>query len=234
MNWLHIEHWLRQLYGKDIPSFERNKENYELCQQLKKFDFQSVEFTSSFVHGHLPLTEHTRQITQSLAMMTAELGLDSTELSSFYSMLTKLKSDQMELKHELDSIYQLEYTLDQFQIEANKELSTLQSLLVDLEHQVKEIKKEEDEPLERLTTNYAQLKEHYHPIDTSLSQLVELESRVSVTERSLKENKHALKTYDALPSDMVLASIKLKETQQVLHELEQQREYLLTNIYSIQ
>ncbi|OBZ81933.1 hypothetical protein A0J61_10019 [Choanephora cucurbitarum] len=228
-----IEGWLRELYGKEIPSFERTRENYELCQQLKKFDFQSVEFTSSFVHGHLHLTEHTRQITQSLAMLTAELGLDSTELSSFYSILTKLKSDQLELKHELDSIHQLDYTLDQFQIEANKELNTLQavcvtSLLVD---QPKEIDKErEEESLE--TTEYDPSEAQHGPI--SLSQLVELESRVNATERALKENKHVLKTYDALPSDMVLASIKLKETQQVLHELEQQREHLLTNIYSIQ
>ncbi|KAI8079588.1 uncharacterized protein B0P05DRAFT_541228 [Gilbertella persicaria] len=215
-----------------IPAFERNSVNYQSLVQLEQLDFHTPFLIQLVLKGDLNLSNDTQL--DELALITACLGIDSVELSRFYTAIAQLKMNQMDTKHELDYLNDINHTLDEFQVNADKELDKLQTLLSNLQEQAHE-PREQEQTEHDLTSEYLYLKEQYNALaiekkGLTLSRLFELESRANGIEKVLKEKKRILKTYEGLPSDMVLASMKVRETQKELHQLEQQREALLTEI----
>ncbi|CAO3610209.1 unnamed protein product [Mucor hiemalis] len=88
----------------------------------------------------------------------------------------------------------------------------------------------------KITSQYLALESKYRQLDIErkgirLTHLQELDTKANAIEAELNEKNHILTTsfYD-LPSDMVLASVKIQETQDQLAELESEREHLLSEI----
>lgn len=76
-----------------------------------------------------------------------------------------------------------------------------------------------DQLFKQESHNYIQLKTHYSDIEKKgikIEDLLQLEDKIATLELSIEEKNRQLKSFQGLPSDMVLASLKIKETQEEL------------------
>ncbi|OAD00535.1 hypothetical protein MUCCIDRAFT_166312 [Mucor lusitanicus CBS 277.49] len=86
---------------------------------------------------------------------------------------------------------------------------------------------------EILSSEYRLLQQKYDDLgveETTLTKMQELENQADAAESQCRHQQMKLESFAALPSDMVLASIKIQEAEDDLHQLEQVRETLLSEI----
>ncbi|KAG2198627.1 hypothetical protein INT46_006404 [Mucor plumbeus] len=237
MDWSHVDSWLSSIFkGNPIPDFARTNNNYQLINTLKNLNFNSMTLIQHILNNklHFNLSKDSEKSIDSLAMLADSLGMDSVELT-----LSRLSMDQMKLQHEFLKLDEMEYMLTQSQKKADDELSLIRSMLLNLQQETQENTVQQQQQnyslseKEILTSEYNLLQKKYNDIgiqDSTLSKIYELESKADTVESRCKQQEKLLESFTILPSDMVLASIKIQKTEDDLRQLEIERESLLSEI----
>ncbi|KAI8641103.1 hypothetical protein BD408DRAFT_444563 [Parasitella parasitica] len=244
MDWSHVDSWLSSIFkGNPIPEFERTNNSYQFINTLKNLNFNSMALVQHILNNklHFNLSNDSEKAIDSLAMLAESLGMDTVELSNYYTALSKLTMDQMELHHESSKLDEMEYMLKQSQKEIDHELSSIKSMLLNFQRETRESteQRQRDNSLnekEMLISEYNLLQKKYNDLgnqDCTLSKIHELEVKTDAAESQCSQQKKILESLTILPSDMELASIKIQRTENELHQLEQEREMLLQEIVNI-
>ncbi|KAL7326777.1 hypothetical protein PS15p_209058 [Mucor circinelloides] len=238
MDWSHVDSWLSSVFkGNPIPDFERTNDNYQLMNSLKNLNFNSIPLIQHILKSklHFKLSNESEKAIDSLAMLAESLGMDTIELSNYYTAVSKLSMDRMELQHESSKLDEMEYMLVESQKKADDELSLIKSMLLNLQREPQEIAVQQQEISEKeiLSSEYSSLQKKYSELgvrESTLTKILELENKADAVESQCKQQEMKLESFTSLPSDMVLASIKIQEAEDDLRRLEQERESLLSEI----
>ncbi|CAO0801758.1 unnamed protein product [Mucor circinelloides] len=162
MDWSHVDSWLSSVFkGNPIPDFERTNDNYQLINSLKNLNFNSIPLIQHILKNklHFKLSNESEKAIDSLAMLAESLGMDTIELSNYYTAVSKLTMDRMELQHESSKLDEMEYMLAESQKKADDELSLIKSMLLNLQREPQEIAVQQQEISEKeiLSSEYSSL-----------------------------------------------------------------------------
>ncbi|KAL9542567.1 hypothetical protein MBANPS3_008554 [Mucor bainieri] len=175
--------------------------------------------------GYFKLSNDSEKAIDSLAMLAESLGMDTVELSktkqkeiSYYTAVSKLTMDRMELQHESLKLDEMEYMLAESQKKADDELSLIKSMLLNLQQEPLEIAVQQQQigEKEALSSEYNLLQKKYDDLgvhELRLTKIQELESKADTAEAQCKHQETRLESFTSLPSDMALASIKIQEAE---------------------
>ncbi|KAI8076058.1 hypothetical protein BDF21DRAFT_422482 [Thamnidium elegans] len=238
MNWSHIDSWLSTLYKEqEIPQFERTNKNYEILNNLKKLNFNSTKLVENYIINHTvecdtsSVSESNKKALDSLGSIGQVLGISQTELSNYYTAITKLSLNKMDNHIQDEKLNEIDYTLNQWQHEMTQELTNMKAILSKLQCRRRDDNKSE-QMINPNTSEYLILEKKYNDlnIQTRLNHLNHLDLKSNAIESDLLTKSDILTSYLDLPTDLALASIKIQETEDELHELEAKREYLLSDM----
>ncbi|GAN11470.1 proteasome assembly chaperone 2-like [Mucor ambiguus] len=149
--------------------------------------------------------------------------------------------DRMELQQESLKLDEMEYMLAESQKKADDELSLIKSMLLNLQQEPKEIAVQQQQigKKEILSSEYSLLQKKYDDLgvqESALTKIQELENKADAAESQCKHQEIKLKSFASLPSDMVLASIKIQEAEDDLTRNESKANgapAYYTNLYCI-
>ncbi|KAK4521103.1 Kinesin- motor protein [Mucor velutinosus] len=238
MDWSHVDSWLSSVFkGNPSPNFERTNDSFQLINTLKNLNFNSMPLIQHILMNklHFKLSNDSEKAIDSLALLAESLGMDTIELSNYYTAVSKLTMDRMELQHESLKLDEMEYMLAESQKKADDELSLIKSMLLNLQQGPQEtaVQRQQIGEKEILSSEYSILQKKYDELgvqESTLTKIQELENKADAAELQCKHQEMKLESFTSLPSDMVLASIKIQEAEDDLHRLEQVRENLLSEI----
>ncbi|GAA5803881.1 hypothetical protein HPULCUR_009366 [Helicostylum pulchrum] len=131
-----------------------------------------------------------------------------------------------------DKLNETDYALNQWQHEMTDELINMKAILSKLQSRRRDDNKSE-QMINPNKSQYLILENKYNDlnIQTTISHLKHLDLKSNAMESDLLTKSNILTTsYLDLPTDIALASIKIQETEDELHELEAKREYLLSDM----
>ncbi|KAI7896396.1 uncharacterized protein EV154DRAFT_492097 [Mucor mucedo] len=235
MNWSYIHAWLATLYkDREIPSFDHTDKNYHILENLKNLNFNSTELVENIIINATAVEFDTSSLTlqgnhalHSLAVIAQYLGIGQTELSTYYTAITQLSMDRMDSHLELERLRHIDSCLQEG---FDGHLLKMESILTKLKEN-RDVNNSKHMMNQNGTdqSEYLVLEKKYNNlgIRTRLSHLYELDSKSDSIENILLEQSTSLASFKTLPPDMTLASIKIQETELLLHELESQREAAL-------
>ncbi|KAI9245423.1 hypothetical protein EDC94DRAFT_414843 [Helicostylum pulchrum] len=235
-----MDSWLSTLYKEqEIPQFERTNKNYEILNNLKKLNFNSTKLVENYIINNTAVlcdtsfvAESNRNALDSLGSIGQVLGISQTELSNYYTAITKVSMNKMHKQIEDDKLNETDYALNQWQHEMTDELINMKAILSKLQSRRRDDNKSE-QMINPNKSQYLILENKYNDlnIQTTISHLKHLDLKSNAMESDLLTKSNILTTsYLDLPTDIALASIKIQETEDELHELEAKREYLLSDM----
>ncbi|GAA5812152.1 hypothetical protein MFLAVUS_005602 [Mucor flavus] len=206
MNWSHV---------RLIPGFQHYTKN-------KKF--LTVCDTSSVAESDIDALD-------SLGSIGQVLGISQTELSNYYTAITKVSMIKMHKQIQDDKLNQTDHALNQWQQQMTLELTHMKAILSKLQCRRRDDNKSE-QMINPNKSQYLILEKKYNDlnIQTRLNHLNHLDLKSSAIESDLLTKSDLLASYLDLPANIALASVKFRETEDELHELEAKREYLLSDM----
>ncbi|KAI9366677.1 hypothetical protein BD770DRAFT_438798 [Pilaira anomala] len=239
---MRIDSWLSTLYKtQDIPYFERTNNNYELLKNLKKLNFNSTKLVENYVINTVEpdtsfLSNHAITALDSLGSIGYLAGINQTELSNYYTAITHLSIDNVHCKLEQSKLDEIEHSLNDWKDQMNQELIHMKAILSKLLQQQSGLPGRDDNNPEQMII---QNKPHYSMLEKKYAQLypyISLSDVNALDQESIRlefeyqTKSELLSSYLGLPNDIDLASIKVQQTEDELHELESKREDLLTDM----
>ncbi|KAG0177853.1 HAUS augmin-like complex subunit 1 [Apophysomyces sp. BC1034] len=180
-----------------------------------------------------------------MASLAVHLGIDSDEIGSYIASIAHLRMEYMDVQLEHTEMEEVEYALDRRIQDANQELFKLKNML----QGIQESRKDEQEVIAQWQKDTKDLQQTIHEqkgqcvqqqknYDVTgvvqqrlrLVNIKRLDEELHQMETDLSEKKRALEAYGGFPPDMVLASLKVQESEDKLHQLRQERERLLADM----
>ncbi|KAI8137779.1 hypothetical protein BJV82DRAFT_331638 [Fennellomyces sp. T-0311] len=183
-------------------------------------------------------TQGTRAL-DALGLLAVRLGLEDTSLSSYHTALAQLTIETMDTRLEEKEIEETECVLQSRIRNAEDELSKMKGILSTVKQQRKDTSHWTAAALQQQTQEsknvYAQMQNEYDALDIEqhelrLDAVKKLEQDMVALEAVLAEKSGLVDAYGNLPSDMVLASLTMKDAEERLNVLGRERERLLADI----
>ncbi|KAF7728141.1 hypothetical protein EC973_006656 [Apophysomyces ossiformis] len=191
------------------------------------------------------LSEEGALTLETLAKLALHLGINSEEIGSYDASIANLRLEYMDAQLEHTDMEEVEHALNNRIEDANQELFKLKEMLKELDKRRSAEKKKVAEwqrnskdlekQIQAEKADYVQQQKRYDATGVvqqrlRLVNIKRLDEELQQMEADLEQKKLALEQYDDFPPDMVLASLKLQEGEDKLHQLRQERERLLGDI----
>ncbi|KAI9492007.1 hypothetical protein BDB00DRAFT_465656 [Zychaea mexicana] len=185
-------------------------------------------------------TQGTRAL-DALGLLAVRLGLDDTSLSSYHTALAQLTMETMDTRLEEKEIEETEYVLQSRIRNAEGELDKMKGILSSVKQRRQSNSHENDQALAMQQQNkesknaYARMQNEFDSLEIDqhelrLESIKTLEHDMASLEAILAEKSGMVDSYGNLPSDMVLASLKVQDAQVQLNSLGREREQLLADM----
>ncbi|KAG2217856.1 hypothetical protein INT45_012771 [Circinella minor] len=182
-------------------------------------------------------TQGTRAL-DALGLLAVRLGIENTSLSSYHTALAQLTIETMDTSLEEKEIQETEYVLQSRIQNAEGELNKMKGIKQRYEagshwsdqdiHSMEQQNKELKNVYAKTQSDFDALEIEQHEL--RLDAIKKLEQDMTSLEAILAEKNGTVDNYGNLPSDMVLASLKIQDAQDQFNKLGREREQLLADI----
>ncbi|KAI7860586.1 hypothetical protein BDC45DRAFT_494771 [Circinella umbellata] len=186
-------------------------------------------------------TQGTRAL-DALGLLAVRLGIEDTSLSSYHTALAQLTIETMDASLEEKEIQETEYVLQNRIQNAEDELNKMKGILSSIKQRHEAGSHWSDQDIHSMEQQNKELKNVYAKTQNDfdaleieqhelrLDAIKKLEQEMTSLEAILAEKNGMVDNYGNLPSDMVLASLKIQDAQDQFNNLGREREQLLADI----